>query len=68
MTIPSDDEPRSEPFRFQPDPERPFFVQPKAEKLVRRGPREYYIVGRRPDGSAIETRLSAVSFRMEGLT
>ena len=55
-------------FSYQPDPKKPFFVQPKAEKLIRRGPCEYFIVGRTPDGRRIETRLSSVTFRMEGLS
>ena len=45
------------PFFCQPDPSEPYFVQPKPEKLVRRGPREYYIVGRKLDGSRVEARL-----------
>jgi hypothetical protein len=50
-----------------PHPEKPIFVQPKVEKLVRRGPRDYFIIGKKPDGSPVEIRLSAVSFQMEGL-
>jgi len=57
---------RFEPL-FVPDPEMTFFVQPKAEKLVCRGPREYVIVGKAPDGRQIETRLSPVRFTIEGI-
>ncbi|HEY3051257.1 MAG TPA: hypothetical protein VGJ40_05970 [Gaiellaceae bacterium] len=53
---------------FQPDPQKPFFVAAKAERLVRRGPRNYFMVGKKPDGSAVEVRLTATgSFHMEGL-
>jgi hypothetical protein len=41
-------------------------VPPKVDKLVRRGPRAYFIVGNKPDGSPVEIRLTAVSFHMEG--
>ena len=55
------------PWFFQPDRQKPFFVPAKAEKLVRRGSRHYFMVGRKPDGSAVEVRLTAGSFHMEGL-
>ncbi len=55
------------PFFFQPDPEKPFFVQAKAEKLVRRGPREYFLVGKKPDGREVEAQLTAVTLRLEDL-
>jgi hypothetical protein len=42
------------------DPDKPFFVSAKAEKLVCRGPREYYMVGKMPDGSEAEAQLTAV--------
>jgi hypothetical protein len=50
------------------DPQRrePYFVQPKVEKLVRRGPREYVMVGTKPDGEPIEVRLAPASFRSMG--
>jgi hypothetical protein len=55
------------PWFFQPDGEKLYFVPARAEKLVRRGPRDYFMVGKRPDGSAAEVRLSGgVSFHMEG--
>ena len=44
----------------------PWFVQPKFEKLVRRGPREYVIVGKQHDGEPIEVRLSPASFMWLG--
>jgi hypothetical protein len=53
---------------MHPHPEKPIFVQPKSEKLVRRGPRKYFIVGKKPDGSPVEIRLTAGSFHMEGLS
>jgi hypothetical protein len=46
-----------------PHPEKPIFVQPKVEKLVRRGPRDYVIIGKKSDRSPVEIRLSAVSSR-----
>jgi hypothetical protein len=56
------------PWFFQPDRGKPNFVPAKAEKLVRRGSRDYFMVGRKPDGSAAEVRLcGGVSFHMEGL-
>jgi hypothetical protein len=58
---------RSPFFFYQPDPRKPFFVPAKAEKLVRRSPREYFLVGRKPDGREVEVRLTAGAFRMEGV-
>jgi hypothetical protein len=55
------------PWFFQPDPQKPFFVAVKGEKLVRRGPREYFMLGKKPDGSPVEIRLTAGSFHMEDL-
>jgi hypothetical protein len=55
------------PFFYQPDPRTPFFVPAKAEKLVRRSPREYFLVGRKPDGREVEVRLTAGEFRIEGI-
>jgi hypothetical protein len=55
------------PFYYQPDPQKPFFVPARAEKLVRRGPREYFMVGRKPDGHEVEVRLTAGTFRMESI-
>jgi hypothetical protein len=51
---------RPAPFFYQPNPDKPFFVSAKAEKLVCRGPREYYMVGKMPDGSEAEAQLTAV--------
>ena len=55
------------PFFYQPDPDKRFFVAATAEKLVRRGPRKYFMVGRKPDGGEVEVRLGAVTFEMEGI-
>jgi hypothetical protein len=55
------------PWFFQPDPQKPFFAAAKAEKLVRRGAREYFMLGKKPDGSPVEIRLTAGSFHIEGL-
>jgi hypothetical protein len=52
---------------FQPDPDKPIFAAARAEKLVRRGAREYFMVGRRPDGREVEVRLTPGSFHMDGL-
>jgi hypothetical protein len=52
---------------MHPHPKKPWIlVQPRAEKLVRRGPRKYFLVGKKPDGSRVEIRLTAGSFHMEG--
>ncbi len=59
-----EDEAHRGPFFFQPDPEKPLFVPAKAEKLVRRGPCEYFMIGRKPDGREVEVRLTSVSFKM----
>jgi hypothetical protein len=51
-----------------PHPDKPEkLVQPKAEKLVRRGPRRYFLLGKTPDGRPVEIRLVAGAFLMEGL-
>jgi hypothetical protein len=50
-------------FHFQPDPQKPYFVSARAEKLVRRSAREYYMVGREPDGRTVEVRLTPRAFR-----
>lgn len=55
------------PFFYQPDPQKAFFVPAKAEKLVRRGARQYFMVGRMPDGREVEVRLSAGGFHMPGI-
>ena len=55
------------PFFYQPDPEKPFFVQSKAERLVHRGPCDYFLVGKTPDGREVEARLTSVTFKMEGI-
>ncbi len=51
-------------YRLGLDPTEPHYVAAKAEKLVQRGPREYYLVGRKPDGTQVEARLTNLSFRM----
>jgi hypothetical protein len=38
------------------------------EKLVRRGPCAYFIVGKKRDGSPVEIRLSRASFHIEACT
>ena len=62
MFFEENDLPHPGPFFYQPDPEKPFFVPAKAEKLVSRGPREYFLVGRTPDGNEVEARLTSVTF------
>jgi hypothetical protein len=62
------DKPKPEPFMpfmYRLDPA---VVRPKAERLERRGPREFFIVCRTRDGYAAETRLSGgVTFVMGGV-
>jgi hypothetical protein len=53
------------PWFSQPDPEKPVFEPAKAERLVRRSPREYFMVGKKPDGSQVEVRLTSGSFHMD---
>ena len=53
---------------WQPDPSKPFFVCAKPTKLVRRGRREYFMLGKKPDGAEVEIRLSAGRFEIQGLT
>ncbi|HVD26517.1 MAG TPA: hypothetical protein VNB86_11050 [Gaiellaceae bacterium] len=53
---------------WQPDPSKPFFVCAKPTKLVRRGRREYFMLGKKADGAEVEIRLSAGRFEIEGLT
>ena len=54
------------PWFSQPDPEKAYYVAAKAEKLVRRGPREYVMVGKKPDGSEVEVRLTpTATIRMD---
>jgi hypothetical protein len=60
------DTPRG-PWFWQPDPQRPFFLPAKATKLIRRGPRQIFMVGKRPDESEVEVRLTPGFFRMEGV-
>jgi hypothetical protein len=54
------------PFYYRPDPKKPIWTHAKPEKLVRRGPRHYLVVGTKPDGARVEARLAAGSFHMEG--
>jgi hypothetical protein len=59
---------RRSPWFSQPDPKRKFFVPATAKRLIRRGPRHYFMVGSGPDGTEVEIRLSGgVVFRMEGV-
>ncbi len=50
-----------DPVYFQPD-DKPYQVQAKPEKLVRRGPRAYYLIARKSDGSRMEVRLMPANF------
>jgi hypothetical protein len=52
------------PFFYRPDPGKCLFVAAKPEKLVRRGPREYVIVGTKPDGERVEAQLGRARFEM----
>ena len=49
------------PFFYQPDPGKALFVPARAEKLVRRGPCDYFMVGTMPDGREVEVRLSSIT-------
>ena len=53
------------PWYSQPDPRKPFFVPARVLRLIRRGPRDYFMIGERLDGSEVEFRLTAGAFRME---
>ena len=50
------------PFFYQPDRDKLLFVQAKPEKLVRRGPRAFFLVGSKPDGERVEVRLTSARF------
>jgi hypothetical protein len=62
------DKPKPEPFvpfMYQLDPA---LVRPKSARLERRGPREFFIVGKTRDGYAVENKLSGgVTFVMRGI-
>jgi hypothetical protein len=61
------DEHEPEPFLYQPDPAREYYVQAKGERLERRGPRRFFIVGKTHDGRAAESQLAGgVTFEMRG--
>jgi hypothetical protein len=47
----------SEPFYYQPYPARPYYVQPKGGKLIRRGPCDFSITWTKPNGEAVESPL-----------
>lgn len=47
------------PFFYRPDPDREAWTAAKPVRLVKRGPRHFYLVGRKPDGEEVETRLLA---------
>jgi hypothetical protein len=47
------------PFFYRPDPEKQFFVPAKPEKLVRRGPCNYFLVGMKPGGERVEVQLTS---------
>jgi hypothetical protein len=51
------------PFFYRPDPRGDIWCAAKPVRLVRRGPREFYLVGRRPDGEEVEARLMPGAFR-----
>jgi hypothetical protein len=65
MFFHENDLPDPGPFFYQPDPEKPFFVPARPERLVRRGPRAYFMVGRKPDGSEVEARLTPITFKTD---
>ena len=50
------------PFFYRPDPDREVWTAAKPVRLVRRGPREYYLVGRKPNGEEVEVRLGAARY------
>jgi hypothetical protein len=62
-----EDDLRRSPWYYQPDPRSSRFVCARAIKLVRRSPREYFMVGERSDGRRVEVRLTSGTFHMEGL-
>jgi hypothetical protein len=63
--VTEDDKPA--PFLYQPDPEKPAWVQAKGLRLERRGPCEYFIVGVTHDGRPAEAQLVPMTFEIRGL-
>jgi hypothetical protein len=56
----------SGPFFRQPDPSKPWWIVGKCERLERRGPHEFVIVGKTFDGRAAEARIVPLTFEMRG--
>jgi hypothetical protein len=62
------DEPKPESFLYRPDAEREYYVQAKGLRIERRGPREFFIVGKTHDGRDAECQLGrSVTFEIRGL-
>ena len=55
------------PFLYQPDPDKPSWIQAKGNRLERRAPGEYFIVGRTHDGRTAEARVVPMTFTMRGI-
>jgi hypothetical protein len=55
------------PLFYQPDPERSNWIMGKCERLERRGPNHFVIVGKTLDGQPAEARLSSERFGERGL-
>jgi hypothetical protein len=55
------------PLFYQPDPDVPRWIVGKPERLDRRGPCEYVIVGRTHDGRPAEARIMPMSVKMKGI-
>jgi hypothetical protein len=64
MVMFEESKPDPGPFFYQPDPEKLFFVAAKPERLVRRGPCEYFLVGTMPDGQRVEAQLGSGSLQI----
>ena len=55
------------PLFYQPDPEVRRWIVGKPERLERRAPSEYVIVGRTLDGRLAEARIVPMNLRMKGV-
>jgi hypothetical protein len=55
------------PLFYQPDPSKPSWIAGKCERLERRGPGHFVIVGKTLDDRRAEARLASIRLEMRGL-